>query len=58
MALGGSSWTDLGLLKATIPSLCEEPRSQQVWIECEIKVQTVVGVPKLVEDSIQVHRSL
>lgn len=58
MALGGSSWMDLGPLQATIPSLCEEARSQQVWIEGEIKVQTVVAVPKLVVDSIRVRWSL
>lgn len=49
---------NLGPLQATVPPLSQEARSQQVWIEGEIEVQTALSVPQLVEDSIQVLRSL
>lgn len=45
---------DLGPFQATVPPLCGEPRSQQVWVKGEVKVQAVAAVQKLVEDSITV----
>lgn len=58
MALGGSRRTDLGAIQAAVPPLRQEARGQQVWVEGEVKVQTVAAVPQLVEDSIYVRRSL
>lgn len=46
---------DLCPIQATIPPLRQEARSQQMWVEGEVKVQTVTAVPQLVEDSIYVR---
>lgn len=58
MALGGFRRKDLCPIQATVPPLCQEARGQQVWVESEVKVQTVAAMPQLVEDSIEVRLAL
>ncbi|TNN64900.1 hypothetical protein EYF80_024898 [Liparis tanakae] len=58
IAAGGPGGADLGAVQAAVPPLRQEARSQQVWVEREVKVQTVAAVPQLVENPIRVRRSL
>lgn len=46
---------DLCPIQATVSPLCQEARSQQGWIQGEVKVQTMAVMQELVEDSICVY---
>lgn len=49
---------DLCPVQATVPPLSHEARSQQVWIQGEVKVQAVAVMQELIEDSVCVYGSL
>lgn len=59
VAVGGSGQSpDPGTLQATVATLGHKAGRQQVWVEGEVETQAAVTVSQLVEDPVQVGRSL